>query len=320
MYSKYISGFISLLRFCKGPKECALEKVTNTVGGSFMKNFAMVGVVVATLGVSSIALADSDATFTDINNLDLNSLMDASNAAVAVKPGTKADAIKAPSTEDPSSSSLIFGSDLGYSMSDAPVGQSYLPIQNAFTVFSNKKSGGLAFGAHLGYRYAVIPSLLLGVEFGYLNLSKTSISASKIDVNNHSQKSYKYSIRDQLITTLATVDYRIASHYDVFAKFGPALVLQKSVFNFNSPLDEKVGINLSTSVQHYKVKPFLSVGAGYAWDQFEFAVAYDHLFANAPTNQDVQRKFNNYVNFTDIKNKIFTQSAVMGSIGYALPI
>ncbi len=287
-----------------------------------MKKLVRMSLFLVVLGVSRIVLADNSLDPTDPNSFDLNSLMDTGNVAAAVKPGTKAEAAKISVTENHSSnssSSLIFGSDLGYSMSNAADGQSYLLAPHGFQNVSNKKSGGLAFGGHIGYRYDITPSLLVGVEMGYLNLSNASVVGTNPAGMGNYKTSYKYSVKEQLVTMLGTLDYRIASHYDIFTKFGPALVLQSSAFNFSDPATN-LGNDLSASAKNYKIKPFLSVGAGYAWNQFEFSVAYDHLFGDTATNQDVRQEITSIGNNTKIENKIFTQSAIMGSIGYALPI
>ncbi|PHQ81462.1 MAG: hypothetical protein COB66_02210 [Coxiella sp. (in: Bacteria)] len=99
----------------------------------------------------------------------------------------------------------------------------------------------------------------------------------------------------------------------MFAKFGPAFVLQKTQFDW---LDDGVDVDSISHKQH-GVKPFLSVGMAYNINNIEIGIAYDHLFGKAPSKTDVSRPL---VGYATLKKGIFSQGAVMGSVGYALPV
>ncbi|PHQ81463.1 MAG: hypothetical protein COB66_02215 [Coxiella sp. (in: Bacteria)] len=78
-----------------------------------------------------------------------------------------------------------------------------------FNKFEKRKIGGVAFGGHVGYRYEVMPALRVGVEGGYLNFGKSSSRGDGSTVNPLLTENYKYTIKDQAITLLGTVDYRV---------------------------------------------------------------------------------------------------------------
>lgn len=221
---------------------------------------------------------------------------------------------------------VTMGADLGYSWADAPANQTYWNqgILSPFNQFKNKTTGGFAWGGHVGYRYEVMPALRIGIEGGYLNLAKTENDGTGSPEGTPGDiDTYNYTIKDQVATLLATADYRFFDHYDVFAKFGPALVWQKSVFNYYDLAGTVQNSDLSTSKRIHAIKPFLSVGVGYNIHNFEISVAYDRLFGAATSSKDVVEKDRPGAavgGFSDIKKRVYSQNVVLGSIGYSLPV
>jgi len=108
-------------------------------------------------------------------------------------------------------------------------------------------------------------------------------------------------VKSRMVTLLATADYFVHASIDVFTKFGPAYVMQR------------VDYLEDTQYKTNKVRPYVSVGTGYSFDNNVYVnVAYDHLFGSTAKDEKA--------NASDGKFKIRSVNAVQLTVGYNFPV
>ena len=187
-----------------------------------MKKLLVAPVIVATLGVSSFALA-----------------------------GGPDDMGQSAATHN---SQVIVGVDGGYAWGRAMQTQSWdqgaLLGQGVYTK-NSAKEGNFTIGGHVAYLYTVMPKLAVGAQLGYLHLGQTNVKAT--ETLGPVSDSYNFKVNQQLIDLLATVQYDVYNGLNVFAQAGPAFVMQAD--NFDSTVagaSQKKNIN--------KVEPMIGAG------------------------------------------------------------
>ena len=101
---------------------------------------------------------------------------------------------------------------------------------------------------------------------------------------------------------LASADYYVMPSFDIFAKFGPAYVMQK------------VDADTDTVSKANKYRAYVNLGAGYTFDNNIYTnISYGHLFGKTTT--DASKR-------VDSKGRLYIRSldTVQLSVGYNFAI
>lgn len=158
------------------------------------------------------------------------------------------------------------------------------------------KSYGFGYGVDAGYAYQIMPNFYLGADLGYQDNGKSTATEG-------ADEAIKFKVKSKMVTFLVTADYFINNNWDVFGKFGPAYVMQ-SVTYWNSP-------NIKTN----KVRPLISIGGGYTFDNNVYVNAsYDHLFGTT-SKDDGGLPVD-----SEGRAKIRTVNTLKLTVGYNFPI
>jgi outer membrane immunogenic protein len=161
-----------------------------------------------------------------------------------------------------------------------------------------KHVGHIGYGASVGYGYQIVPKLYLGADLGYQDNGRTKYNDStsgQLGANNNVK------VKSKMVTLLASADYFVTPNWDVIGKVGPAYVWQTVSYTNSS--------SSSVSNKTHKVRPYVSLGTGYHFDNnMSVSVAYDHLFG-ANKNSLI----------TVAKPKIRSVNAIQLTVGYTLP-
>ncbi len=170
-------------------------------------------------------------------------------------------------------SGFYIGGSMGWSnpstWSDASVAQAY------FANSATSSTSGFSGGASVGYNFALSPTVLLGVELGYMYLGSTNyVLTGGLSGGN------TVSSNEDATQALLTATYLAPSGFNVFAKVGGAQV-EQSDFNSINVFQQGVLMPISVSINN-AVLPAAAVGMGYMPNQnIDITLQYEELFGNS---------------------------------------
>lgn len=195
--------------------------------------------------------------------------------------------------------SMHIGLDLGYAGIQSPATEVY--TQNAITNGSaSYKIGHLAYGANLGYDFALAPSWLLGPELGYYNFGYSQYKGTQGGVFNDNTK-----IRSSAADALARLTWMSQSGFNVFGKVGAAYVFQKA--------DSVVGFSntaASNSRSTHTVAPEGDLGMGYQFaNGLNLSVDYQHIFGHSESND-------HFITSSYRAHNVYSTNALLGEVSY----
>lgn len=211
----------------------------------------------------------------------------------------------------PAAAHVVVGVDGGYvwgrPMKVQPYNQGGIVGLGTF-VKDSANEGHYAVGGHVAYLYNVMPKFAIGGQLGYLYLGRSNIKATE-SVGPVSD-TYDFKVNEQLVDLLATAQYNVFGHMDVFGQFGPALVMQTN--NFSNTF-----AGASSKKTIVKVEPMIGAGVAYNINNMVVSVAYDHLFGKKPSTTDVTQTATGGTHFA---NNTYSANMILGSVGYSLPV
>ena len=188
-----------------------------------------------------------------------------------------------------------------YISGDAGMGTLATPDQNIpdedGVTSATHSTGSFGGGGSIGFRRAVNPMLLLGLEAGYDYNGQAKYTQNYNDwYTVYANDTVTYKIISQDVHVLATGMVLFPSGFNFFAKGGAARVDQKLRITNQFPYEVFPYFITETSITAYK--PMAAAGIGYRFRVLDIYAQYSHIFA---TNAD---------NFSDLFNQDGTFSSV----------
>lgn len=178
------------------------------------------------------------------------------------------------------------------------------------------KTGGLVVGGDIGYRFALIPSFLLGAETGYSYNGQSKYTADYRLLYPLVLTYYSTSlkIKSEDIHLLATGTYMFHNGFNLFVKGGAARVTQKLDVNTQSWINGYYPIPTEAS-SFSAIKPMAAFGIGFQHGMFNANLQVSHIFADHP------KDFDDMMDMNTLKmDKIVSVETVKLAIGVTIPV
>lgn len=196
-------------------------------------------------------------------------------------------------------SSMHVGANLGFAAIQSPATEVY--TQSAITNGSaSYQLGNFAYGANLGYDFALSQSWLLGPEIGYYNLGYSQYKGTQEGVFSDNTK-----IRSSAVDALARLTWMSQSGFNLFAKAGAAYVFQKadSVVGFSNTAP-------SNSFSAHAIAPEGDLGMGYQFaNGLGLSIDYQHIFGHSENND-------NFITNGQRAHNVYSTNALFGEVSY----
>jgi opacity protein-like surface antigen len=218
-------------------------------------------------------------------------------SALSVAMSTTVLAASTPWVQMPSKAGVVVGAEFGGAIIQTPTKKLYNTAEMANGSASVNR-GSFAYGAHLGYDFALTQNVLLGPELGYYSNGLSQYKGSDAGVFSD-----KVKVRSNDIDLLAKLTYMFFNGWNVFGKAGVARVTQKfdAVTAFGTTL-------ASAKKTEHQYKPELGIGVGYEFgSNIGFTVSYHHIFGTNSSN--FRTKANR-------AKKVYAVDALMAAITY----